>query len=133
MPPGDVMPGSPEDWLRHAKADLALARAPLPEGSLYKYLAFHAQQAVEKSLKAILLSRGVEFPRIHSIERLIDLIPPDVERPADLIQSASLSAFATAFRYPEASEIDADDYQEALRLAESIVTWAEAKVQAGST
>src|SRR5687768_7678744 len=59
MPPEPISPGSPEDWLRYAKADLALARVPLPVGGLYALLCFHTQQAVEKSLKAVLIHHGI--------------------------------------------------------------------------
>jgi hypothetical protein len=38
-----------------AKGDLALARAPLPEGGFYEDLCFHAQQAAEKALKSVYL------------------------------------------------------------------------------
>jgi HEPN domain-containing protein len=53
-------PGSAADWLRYARADLVLARGPLPEGGLYALLCFHAQQVAEKSLKAVLMFRGVD-------------------------------------------------------------------------
>jgi len=43
----------PRRWLENARADLALARSPLPLGGLYEHLCFHAQQAAEKSLKAV--------------------------------------------------------------------------------
>jgi len=45
--------GSSDDWLRRAKSDLAIAKAPLPDGALYEDMCFHAQQAVEKALKAV--------------------------------------------------------------------------------
>ncbi len=45
MPPERQMPGSPDDWVRRARSDLALAKIPLPEGALYEDLCFHAQQA----------------------------------------------------------------------------------------
>jgi hypothetical protein len=35
MPPDAQHPGSPEDWMRYAKADLALARVPLAKGGMY--------------------------------------------------------------------------------------------------
>lgn len=53
MPPERQMPGSPDDWLRRARSDLALAKVPLPEGALYEDLCFHAQQAAEKAIKAV--------------------------------------------------------------------------------
>jgi len=56
---------------------LALASSSLPKDGLYSTLCFHAQQAVEKSVKAVLVLRGVEFPKIHSLPRLMDLLPAD--------------------------------------------------------
>jgi len=56
------IPGSPSDWLRRARSDLALAKAPLPSGALYEDLCFHAQQAAEKAIKAVYRTREREFP-----------------------------------------------------------------------
>jgi HEPN domain-containing protein len=54
--------GSPGDWLRHARSDLALARTtPTPEIML-EALCFHAQQAAEKAIKAVLVVRGITPP-----------------------------------------------------------------------
>jgi HEPN domain-containing protein len=49
-----------------ARDDEFAARSLLPvEGVADSILGFHAQQAVEKSLKAALAYRGVEFPYAH--------------------------------------------------------------------
>ena len=53
MPPEDIMPGSPSDWLRHACSDLELARVARTPKILLEGLCFHAQQAAEKALKAL--------------------------------------------------------------------------------
>ena len=53
---------SPAKWIEHAKADLALASISLPPGVLYELLCFHAQQAAEKAIKAVLIHQGVDFP-----------------------------------------------------------------------
>lgn len=37
-------------------------------------LGFHAQQAVEKSLKAVLAHAGIVFRHIHDIAELLDLL-----------------------------------------------------------
>ena len=67
MPPDSDGPGGGEDWLRHARSDLALASAVGPVGDiLAETLCFHAQQAAEKALKAVLVHVGIEFPRTHS-------------------------------------------------------------------
>jgi HEPN domain-containing protein len=49
-----------------------LARMPLPAGAKYEQLLFHAQQAAEKALKAILILEGVDFPFTHNLQRLIE-------------------------------------------------------------
>lgn len=64
-------PGSAQDWLARAKSDLALARLPLPEGSFYEDLCFHAQQSAEKALKAVYQYRGWTFPYTHDLEELV--------------------------------------------------------------
>ncbi len=130
MPPDSISPGSPDDWLRHAKADLALARVPLPTGGLYELLCFHAQQAAEKSLKAVLIHHGIEPPRTHNLERLIDLLPASMKRERALTQSARLTIFATSSRYPGSQErVDEDEYIEAVRLAQDVVNWAAAMLE----
>ena len=67
-------PGSPKDWLAHAQSDLNLARiARVQKDILPEQSCFHAQQAVEKALKAVLLFKKIEFPLVHDIEELLEL------------------------------------------------------------
>ena len=68
--------GSPAAWMQFAHSDLALARQDVGPGVLFETLCFHAQQAVEKALKAVLIHHGIPIAKIHSIERLVDLLPP---------------------------------------------------------
>ncbi len=56
-------PGSPEAWLSYALSDLALAKAVGIDGVLREALCFHAQQAVEKSIKAVLVGYEVRFSK----------------------------------------------------------------------
>lgn len=53
MPRSEDRPGSPDDWLSHARSDLALAEISPPEDVMLEGLCFHAQQAVEKAIKAL--------------------------------------------------------------------------------
>ncbi len=122
--------GSPEDWLRHAQSDLELARLSAPPGVLLESLCFHAQQATEKALKAVLLAQGTPFPRTHSIGTLVDLLPAPVSVPREVEDAASLTDYAVTSRYPAATEpVDEGEYREALRLAEAVVSWAESAVR----
>lgn len=106
-------------------ADLALAKAPLPDGGLYEHLCFHAQQAAEKSLKAVLLSRGIQFPFTHSLQALLDLLPDDLRSRPEMCEAVDLTPYAVITRYPgEYEPVTEDDYREAIRVADALVGWA---------
>jgi HEPN domain-containing protein len=63
------------EWMKKAHKDLKAARILQQEG-LYEEVAFHAQQAAEKALKALLIANGVRPPKTHSIEQLLSLLHP---------------------------------------------------------
>lgn len=68
------VPGSPQEWLDHAESDLRLAQLAGREPSIRRELVcFHAQQAAEKAIKAVLLRHGISFPLTHNIEHLLSL------------------------------------------------------------
>ena len=46
--------GTPEDWLKRAKSNLAIARQPKTAEILWEDYCFELQQAAEKALKAVL-------------------------------------------------------------------------------
>jgi HEPN domain-containing protein len=85
-------PGSPQEWLAHAESDLNLAR--LAKGRkeiLPEQACFHAQQAAEKALKAVLLFKRIEFPLVHDLETLVELLegnavafPPEIREVGSL-------------------------------------------------
>jgi HEPN domain-containing protein len=81
MPPEDFAMGSPAQWLAYALSDLEVAEGPAGDNVLASTLCFHAQQAVEKSLKAVLVHRGIGFPRTHNLGVLMDLLPADCSPP----------------------------------------------------
>jgi len=90
---------------------------------------FHAQQAVEKLLKAVLLAQGKTYPKIHSLARLIKLIKgQNIAFPKTFEELRSLTAFAIEFRYEalpqELGEIlDKKQIRQAIR---DLRHWAEA-------
>lgn len=123
-------PGSPADWLRHARNDLALAGVPLPKFAFYNSLCFHAQQSVEKSLKAILVHHAVEFRKVHDIAYLTTLLPKTVTVIPELNAAASLTSYAVVLRYPgDYEEVSIADYQDALQIAQAVLNWAEQMIQ----
>jgi len=116
----------PAEWMRYAKSDLALSKAPVSGDVLLENLCFHAQQAVEKSIKAVLITKGIPFPKTHNIDTLIGLLPGDVPVPPDDAKAVELTEYAVMLRYPGVNEpVTEEEYHETVRLAESVVKWAE--------
>jgi HEPN domain-containing protein len=70
---------------------------------------FHAQQSVEKGLKAWLAVRGVEYPKTHDLRALLALLSEDGVDVEDLWDLVEYNLFAVQFRY-EAFEL----FEEAL-------------------
>lgn len=128
--PYDHPLGGPEDWLRRAHSDLAIARIPQSADILPEDLCFHAQQAAEKALKAVLIANSTPFPRTHNITRLLELIPEDRVIPQRVQEAVILTDYAVASRYPGAYEpVEDKELLEALAMAEAVVTWAEGEVK----
>lgn len=127
MPPSGTPPGSPLDWLRHAASDLAVAEQAASPAILYETLCYHAQQAAEKSLKAVLVHAGTEFPYTHSIARLITVVQEaGVNWPTDLDEAAELTEYAVWSRYPGAAKpVTESDLQRSIAIATSVLSWAE--------
>jgi HEPN domain-containing protein/predicted nucleotidyltransferase len=61
-----------KEWVAQAVEELRQGRY-LFQGGFYRGACFAAQQAVEKGIKAELLTRGWELERIHNIRRLIHI------------------------------------------------------------
>lgn len=66
------MKNAESEWMKDAKEEL-LAAEHLRKGGFWKLACFHAQQAVEKCLKARLLGKGWELEKVHSVARLTAL------------------------------------------------------------
>lgn len=111
------------EWLRRADDDLRMAelalgnRPPICWGA-----AFHAQQATEKLLKALLTYHNVEFEKTHQIDYLLDLCVT-VEPRADSLRTTAtkLTDFAVESRYPlPAREPSEAESKEALEIAHQV-------------
>ena len=94
---------------------------------------FHAQQAVEKSLKAVLYRYVIEFERIHDLVKLAKLlrgrgiVPPI---PDDDLRK--LNPFAVTFRYDD-KEIERLSKEEAARIVTTIRHWAGEQIEKSSS
>jgi HEPN domain-containing protein len=90
---------------------------------------FHAQQTVEKALKAVLEARGVEYPATHDLARLFVLVEDSGGAPGHRDDALALSPWAAEFRYGDviAGSLDRDH---ALAVAESVLAWVEREIGA---
>ena len=89
-------------WLSKADDDLRVAQVILSGGIGVEWAAcFHAQQAAEKALKGVLVHLGIDFPKSHSLDRLVALMPSNVAERFDLDALIELTPWAVAGRYPE--------------------------------
>lgn len=121
----------PGDWLRIAEKDLGrvkyLLNIPDPEAA-----GFYLQQAVEKFLKAFLLSKGWALERIHDLEVLLNealIYDPSLEqfRPA----CQKITGFYFIERYPFIAEsgLTEEDVRESQERVEELIEILRAGIQ----
>jgi HEPN domain-containing protein len=126
-------PDLPGDLLALAREDLVSAEALDKEERVSDSpVGFHAQQAVEKALKAAIASRGQEFPFTHDIGLLLQLCQDaGLEVPADLAEADGLTPYAAAIRYG-LGDPGAVPTSDALRWAALGVQWVESMLRSDS-
>lgn len=110
-----------QQWLAKASQDLSVAQLLLKdqfEG--FEAVGFHAQQAVEKYLKAFLVRHQEEFPKTHNISVLRELVAKvDRELSNQLVPMELLTAYGVEYRYPGVYDsISLQQGKEALDFAE---------------
>jgi HEPN domain-containing protein len=94
---------------------------------------FHAQQAVEKLLKAWLAHLGVDFPRVHRLETLVDLLAAHGHRlPDDVGELGRLTPFGTLYRYDDLPLPVDVDRREMLRLVRAVRSHVQSQVAGGA-
>ena len=115
------------EWMQRARNDLALAQLTDEKRIAPDILVFHAQQAAEKAIKALLVRYQVEFPFTHSIGALLSVCQSNnIEVPENITNSHALTRYAVASRYPgEAEPTSRSEAYEAAQLATMVVNWVE--------
>ena len=117
------------EWLRAAEDDLEDARVLLRAGR-YAGAAFHAHQAAEKALKAVIIAVRRELPpRIHNLLELARILGIEDEQLIETLRR--LNPHYRVARYPDAANgVPMEVYSrsiasELVSLAERVVTWAK--------
>ena len=63
-----------KEWVRFAQNDLQSAKVLVNQDKLTTVVAFHVQQCIEKSFKAILELYDKKIPRVHDLRKLLHLL-----------------------------------------------------------
>ena len=109
------------DWIT---VELLLQHRDAPVSSV----GFHAQQYLEKVMKAVLVSNAVIFRRTHDLEELAELLEGQgIELPLPREQLRRLNPFAVAIRY-EDMEIALPDIDIVGEMTENAHAWVERQI-----
>lgn len=97
---------------------------PLPKATMAA-MGFHAQQAVEKALKAVCTLRNIEVRRTHDLAALAQALVVDgVTLPISVDEFRTLNPFAVEYRYDD--EITSPMTREELTsTVAKVLTWTQ--------
>jgi len=90
------------EWIVKAENDLKTSSylLKMSKDCPLDAVCFHAQQCVEKYLKAFLVIEGIDFPKTHDIERLVSMLPDSIWLKLGIEEQRRLTDYATVTRYP---------------------------------
>jgi HEPN domain-containing protein len=110
-------------WLAKAESDLKSASCivKLKKNCPTDTVCFHAQQCIEKYIKALLVLKGTNFPKTHDIAHLMALLPPSWRPKLDDAQQERLTDYATVNRYlGDYEPISLTEAKEAVKIARQV-------------
>jgi HEPN domain-containing protein len=90
------------EWLEKAENDLKNAAFTLKMGEdcPTDTVCFHAQQCVEKYLKAFSTFKRIDFPKTHDVGELLALVSKGTGLCLAVDEQRRMTAYATVTRYP---------------------------------
>ena len=113
--------------MKYAATDLTLMQSALEDDGPPGEVCFHAQQAIEKALKALLASVEIAIPFTHNLTALYALVPTTHRPDADVGRLGRLTDLEAESRYPgEWSEPTMSEAGWASEMASSVVGAAQA-------
>jgi len=124
-------------WVAKAESDLQNAAHTLKLGDAgpLDTVCFHAQQCVEKYLKALLCFYEIDFYRTHDIAALLTLLPVHLRPEMSVEEQARLGDYAVAMRYPGDYEpVSLTEAERAVQVARRVRTQVRRRLpKAGTT
>ena len=89
-----------EEWLKAARDDLRVADKIISDEALTHMVAFHSQQCIEKSLKAVMEECSIDLVMIHNLERLLEIVKNHVKIDVDIVLIEKMDKLYIDSRYP---------------------------------
>ncbi len=123
MPKAEYIMTVAREWISKAENDLKNAANTLKMGEdcPTDTVCFHAQQCAEKYLKALMVWKGIPFPKTHDLSSLIVVLPKDLQNLLTGEEQELLTEYATVTRYPGGYEdITLSEARSAVRVARRI-------------
>lgn len=118
------------NWLEQAQSDLAAAQSSVKERK-YDWASFQAQQAAEKTLKALLIQKNQIIPKVHDLVFLAKkaALPQELVAKCDQLSKVYIDT-----RYPDMEEdIPSKRYtkemaQNHITIADEVLQWAKKNI-----
>jgi hypothetical protein len=133
-----VVPSTPSDdhrsytqlLLRKARSHrIALDHIGLDPTFADTIVGFHAQQAIEKLIKAVLSDSQIAYPRTNDLDRLVQLLEAEqITQLPGAQQLGSLTPWATYLRYADPPEPISLDRPATVTLVDNVADWASAQI-----
>ena len=93
---------------------------------------FHAQQSIEKALKAWIAHMGIEYPKTHDVSALVMILEDNGEDLSKFSNLEDYTIFAIQYRYEAYDESDEPlDRQEVVDVAGALLSHVETIVGTG--
>ncbi|MBI5555775.1 MAG: HEPN domain-containing protein [Elusimicrobia bacterium] len=109
------------EWIKKAEGDYLVAKREFKSTPpVYEAVCFHAQQCIEKYMKAVLQENNIEFEKTHDLGSLLEqcksFIPQLAKYHMELLE---VSSFAVEVRYP-GLEVTKDETEKAILIMNKI-------------
>lgn len=119
---------------RKAEGDAKAMHRLAPDSEIDdEAVGFHAQQAIEKWLKATMALHGLEEARIHDLGRLLEILDrADIDSPPGADRLDDLSIYAVPMRYADLLDAEPLNRDAVLALVDEVGEWADAQLRSSS-
>jgi hypothetical protein len=125
-----VDPWAEKLLLKAAEDEASIQIDELPDGPF----GFHAQQAVEKLIKALLSQLSIAFDYTHNIDKLaVQLEEAGEKLPAVPVALSELNKFAVVYRYDSIPDLEIPDRLAAIVTVRLVREHVVARISALST